>query len=935
MKTQTLKSATRRTLFAAAFCAAALPSLAEDWTVDADTTLTADTTVDALTVDSGVTLDLNGYSLTCSSLAGSGTITSPSGTLTSPDTTEPYHVTWITKFGTDGAESNGKVRSNDNNQEPPRNLFINTERLLATKDYLPLAVTYDFCEGVSRKVDKYKVSGPSANAGRGPKAWTLEGSNDGSSWTEVDSRTDVTWSSNQSKEYTVDESKVASYRYYRMIFTESKDGTYLELSQLEYFNTNPGELHVNVASGQTVSSSVTISGNVKVVKEGAGTLSGITQIANGSGSSVEMVVDGGSVMTTDGSLNISTAGGVGVLTVNSGVVEVRGAVNTFLNPNDSSSSTGTINLNAGGTLKTRRIFSKVAARGTLNFNGGTLQQNSSHTLSGGLIVAATTVNVLENGGTIDSSDYAVTVGAAIGGTGAMKFKGGNTITLEGANTYTGGTTIELGTKVVTSVADAKAAILDNGLTIDGSAYPSEASGIVVFEYSGLTAADIENKITFVNCGTGTAASVSEGKLLVDFVAPSWALDANANWSDLVATYGTPAAGETVRIAASGAYTLTIDQNVAVGQIVFTGSNPNVVVNSGCTVTADSISFSGSGTSYLKNDGVIVLNGSGETTLPFHNDSRGVYYVNNAGKLKVSSVTQGSTTPGLLPEGTNQFVCVASGATYNMNGIADNTVSVRLAAGATVANDSETSVISSNKQIPQLILDGDATAKVHHSFGLIGTGHSATRLDLGEHTLTITGGGNTYSFFLDNTTVSGNGKILVTQGKLSAVNNSQVVGGTVEIGPSGYLVITKVTTDTPFTVHDFVNNGTDSSDSTAGALIVTGTLTPGNDIKKLTLAGGSSIKASTTAAQTVTTAFSASGTVTIDASDVTAQQLKDATDGRIAVLTAPGDAATLNALATWRVLSEPISGSRAKWISNGDSTSTLYLSRPTGLMIIFM
>ncbi len=937
MKTQTLGSATRRALFAAAFCAAALPSLAEDWTVDADTTLTADTTVDALTVEDGVTLDLNGYSLTCSSLAGSGTITSPSGTLTSPDTTEPYHVTWITKFGTDGAESNGNVRSNNSNQEPPRNLFTNTGRLLATTDYLPLAVTYDFCEGVSRKVDKYKVSGPSANAQRGPKAWTLEGSNDGLSWTEVDSITGESWSNNQSKEFTVDESKVASYRYYRMIFTASNDGVgsskYLELNQLEYFNTNPGELHVNVGAGEAVNSTVTISGNVKVVKEGAGTLSGITQIANGSGSSVEMVVDGGSVTTAE-NFNISTAGGAGTLTVNSGVVEVTGAVNTFLNPNDSSSSTGTINLNAGGTLKTRRIFSKAAARGTLNFNGGTLQQNSSHNLSGGLIVAATTVNVLENGGTIDSSDYAVTVGAAIGGTGAMKFKGGNTITLEGASDYTGGTTIELGTKIITSNETAKNTILGN-LVIDGKSQLTDATGIEVFQYgSALADPDDLANVTLVNCGAGSAARIDGNKIVVDFVAPSWALDANANWSDLVATYGTPAAGETVRIAASGAYTLTIDQNVAVGQIVFTGSNPNVVVNSGATVTADTISFSGSGTSYLKNDGVIVLNGSGETTLPFHNDSRGVYYVNNAGKLKVSSVTQGSTTPGLLPEGTNQFVCVASGATYNMNGIADNTVSVRLAAGATVANDSETSVISSNKQIPQLILDGDATAKVHHSFGLIGTGHSETRLDLGEHTLTITGGGNTYSFFLGNTTVSGNGKILVTQGKLSAVNNSQVVGGTVEIGPSGYLAITKVTTDTPFTVHDFVNNGTDSSDSTAGALIVTGTLTPGNDIKKLTLAGGSSIKASTTAAQTVTTAFSASGTVTIDASDVTAQQLKDATDGRIAVLTAPGDAATLNALATWRVLSEPISGSRAKWISNGDSTSTLYLSRPTGLIIIF-
>jgi len=59
---------------------------AANWTVSADTMLTADTTVDALTIEEGITLDLNGYSLTCSSLAGSGTITSPDGAtdLTSP-----------------------------------------------------------------------------------------------------------------------------------------------------------------------------------------------------------------------------------------------------------------------------------------------------------------------------------------------------------------------------------------------------------------------------------------------------------------------------------------------------------------------------------------------------------------------------------------------------------------------------------------------------------------------------------------------------------------------------------------------------------------------------------------------------------------------------------------------------------------------------------
>jgi hypothetical protein len=49
---------------------------AEDWEVRENTALTEDKTVGALTVNSGVKLDLNGYKLTCTSLSGSGTITS-------------------------------------------------------------------------------------------------------------------------------------------------------------------------------------------------------------------------------------------------------------------------------------------------------------------------------------------------------------------------------------------------------------------------------------------------------------------------------------------------------------------------------------------------------------------------------------------------------------------------------------------------------------------------------------------------------------------------------------------------------------------------------------------------------------------------------------------------------------------------------------------
>ena len=910
MKTPTKRS-TRRLAASLAIITALVTTgaWAADWTVSENTTLTADTTVDALTVEDGVTLDLNGCSLTCTSLADSGTITSTSDDLTSPSGA----VTWITKFGTGNDVREGDLR---NNTTSPTNLFDNaisnndSDRILVMKDNLPLAVVYDFGAGVKKTVNKYEIYG-NKYKDRSPKDWKFEGSNDNSTWTQLDSQNNVTsWSSNESKEFPF--SNNTAYRYYRITFNASKDDSWLELSELKYFG--PGELHVNVPAGaEATVGSLTISGNMKVVKDGEGRLNGGTGIGSSTFPGV-LEVNAGTVYV-DADFKLGTAAD-GTLTINGGMVEVNSSKATHIGA--SSGKTGTVNLN-GGILKTKRLVNLTGATGRVNFDGGTLQANNTDT--NGLFGNNVTVTVNERGGMIDSGNNAVKVPAAISGTGAMRFKGGNTITHNAASAYTGGTTIELGTKIVTSNADAKAAILGN-LVIDGKTKTADENGIVVFEYSGLADEDIPTP-DYRNCGPGTTIYHDGDTLKVDFVLLVWELAADTTWSDLVATYGAPDADVIVRIESSGRHTLTIDTDVTVSQIVFTGTNPDVVVNTGATVTTDTITFA-SGANYLKNDGVVILNGTGETELPFHNDSRGAYYINNGGRVNVSSVTTGSTTPGLVPEGTNQFVCVGVNGMYDVRGVANNTASVRLAEGATIANGGNT--ISPNaKQVPQLILDGDAQAKNHRSFGLTG---AETRLDLGEHTLKIFGGGDTYSFFLYNTTVSGTGKVFVESGKLATYGNTHGDSWSLEIGTSGYFALANTPSGNTLTVGDFVNNGKDDSDSGAGALVVKGTLTPGNNIKKLTLADGSTIKASVTKKQTVTTAFSASGTIIIDASEITKEQL-DA--GNVAVLTVPSSFNTSSV--TWNVSGEQIAGTRAKWRTDG-TTQTLYLCKHIGLMVIF-
>ena len=253
--------------------------LAADWTVSENTVLTADRTVDALTVEDGVTLDLNGYKLTCSALAGSGTITrtGENDDLTSPDT-DGTHVTWSTKDG----EATGSydalcVGSNlFNNVITQSSTNDDDKRMMLYKSKLPLVVTYDFGEGEAKYVNKYKIyfsrAGGNYNE-RGPKAWTLDGSNDKDKWDPLDSQADVNWKESSPQEFPSNDS--TAYRYLRITFTDSNstsDNGFLELNQLEFFNTNPGELHVNVPEGVTMTNStLSLTGTLKVVKEGLGT----------------------------------------------------------------------------------------------------------------------------------------------------------------------------------------------------------------------------------------------------------------------------------------------------------------------------------------------------------------------------------------------------------------------------------------------------------------------------------------------------------------------------------------------------------------------------------------------------------------------------------------------------------------------------------------
>jgi hypothetical protein len=73
---------------------------------------------------------------------------------------------------------------------------------------------------------------------RAPKDWTMKGSNDGSTWTVIDTVTNQTgWSSGESRNFVCDDVTTA-YSYFRLDVTANNGDSLLEIAEI-YFNSDP------------------------------------------------------------------------------------------------------------------------------------------------------------------------------------------------------------------------------------------------------------------------------------------------------------------------------------------------------------------------------------------------------------------------------------------------------------------------------------------------------------------------------------------------------------------------------------------------------------------------------------------------------------------------------------------------------------------------
>jgi autotransporter-associated beta strand protein len=237
------------------------------------------------------------------------------------------------------------------------------------------------------------------------------------------------------------------------------------------------------------------SGTVELYDSASLTVQEAISIGDGGGGVGKVTVDGDSILTAHGGIWVGNEGissgelnvygnanvnsvevelevpfwGTGVLNVGDGNPAHNAVVNCqqILLGYDSSSVSGTVNLNAGGTIVTNNFYTGGAATAPLqsivNFNGGILRATADKPAfisnDGGSLDFQ--LNVLEGGAKFDSNGHDIGIALTLSHGGVAAIDGGleklgdGRLALTGPIEYTGPTVI-----------DAGALIIDNGLTTD-------------------------------------------------------------------------------------------------------------------------------------------------------------------------------------------------------------------------------------------------------------------------------------------------------------------------------------------------------------------------------------------------------------------------------------------------------------------------------------
>ena len=527
---------------------------------------------------------------------------------------------------------------------------------------------------------------------------------------------------------------------YNLGATSGSSGATLSINNNNISFNNP----INVRSGSSGTKTFSIAGSSVTASHGGNiTLNDNLTLSTAANSST---------LTLNGVIGDGTNGAKGI-TVSGGVLVVTNT-NTY---------TGTTSVN-GGTLTATKADSLPGynSSGKVVINGGTLIVRVAGSGWSGTELASLSSNMTKTSGNLGidttNGNFTPTSSLNLGALGLVK-NGINSLTLDQANSFTGGVTVNAGTLII-----AHSSALGTGtktLTSTGGSRVVQLSG-------GVTLANSISLSLSSNSGDGLGLSSVDGDNEIQ---------GNINY-----TSGNPA----LNISSSGTSKLTISGNLTYTvagstRVLYMGGDSNA-----SNLISGNLSQSGAGAIlrvFKQGIGTWVLNGTNSYT--------GDTQVND-GVLSINSIANGGSNSSIGSSTSDAANLIFGGGTLLYTG--SSAVSDR----AFTVNASKTAVINVSSAATTLSLVGATGAATDGGLTKLGSGAlmltgtntytGLTRVDEGTlslghatNTLADTGSvnvnGGTLALGANTDTV---GNVILTSGSITGTTGSKLTGSSFDI-----------------------------------------------------------------------------------------------------------------------------------------------------------
>ncbi|EDE4819361.1 autotransporter outer membrane beta-barrel domain-containing protein [Salmonella enterica subsp. enterica serovar Enteritidis] len=574
-----------------------------------------------------------------------------------------------------------------------------------------------------------------------------------------------------------------------------------------------------------------------LIKQGAGTLilnaentyTGGTTISGGTLVATNVDALGSGDVTDDATLELNTGGtfdnaisgsgqvvksGDGALTL-SGANSYSGGTlisdGTLVASNVEALGTGDVTDNATLALNTGGTFDNaISGSGKVEKSGDdALTLSGANTYTGGTLISdgtlvASNVEALGTGDVTNDAVLELNTGGdfdnAISGSGQVVKSGDETLTLSGANSYTGGTTISGGTLVATNVEALGTGDVTNNATLElntGGTFDNAISG------SGQVVKSGDDVLTLSGANSYSGGTlISDGTLVASNVEALGTGDVTDNATLALNTGGdfTNNIGGTGRVEKSGDKTLTLS-----GSNTYTGGT---LISSGTLVAND---VNALGTGDVTDNAALMLNTGGD----FINNIGGTGRVEKSGDDALTLSGANSYTGGTLISGGTLVASnvealgtgdITDNATLALNtgGDFDNAISgsgkVEKSGGGTLT------LSGGNTYTGGTLISGGTLLAT--SVEALGTGSVTNNATLalntgGDFDNAISGSGNVVKSGADTLTLSGNnsyrGGTAINDGTLIAASVNALGSGDIDndaslqLNASGQFVTANLTT----------------------------------------------------------------------------------------------------------------------------------------------